>query len=225
MLVPRLGIRAPVWQGEHRERRDPGAQPRVRGGAQMFPIAAPAVSHRDPRGSGDQKPSAHTPLGLSFQGASLSLAAHHPSNPFSGESAYGPGFRRLAQSFLSPRHEPLPPPAATWPGRSLCMHTSRGGDLTTSERQDHPWLVPRVLALYSRSAPVLRQGIESPPKGPLPVTWETDSTGHGRAAHQSGPPPAASCTGRCGGERGGGGSGGHAFRGAPCPRAQPYSLA
>lgn len=161
--VPHLEIRTPVCQSEHRKRKD--ARCRAQGPRQSPNVHCHSSGCVSEGSSWFLGPEAFsTPFGLSFQvgaPASLSLAAHHSSNSFSEETNVLPGFGHLAQHSPFPRQELLPPPTATWSGRSLCLQTSRDGELTTSKRQSQHLLIPWVPALYSSISRVLKQGTET----------------------------------------------------------------
>lgn len=166
ILVPHLGIRAPVSQGERRKRKLPS--PGSRQSTNVPCHCSSGVSEGFWRCCRPE--TLTTPLGLSFQvGARLPVSGFpdpscHPSNCLSGEPNYLPGFSHLAQHLPFPMCELLLWPAATWPGCSLCLHTSRDGKLTTLQRQSQLLPIPWVLALCSSISPVLKQGTEGPPK-------------------------------------------------------------
>lgn len=100
----------------------------------------------------------------------LALTPLATSQILSGEPNYLPGFSHLAQHLPFPMCELMLPPTAIWSGCSLYLHTSGDGELITLQGPSQHLPIPWVLALYSSISPILRQGTEGPPKGPLHIT-------------------------------------------------------
>lgn len=156
---------------------DTGAQPRVRGGAQMFPVTAPAVSHQDPLS---------TPLGLRFQVPPRLWLPATPQIP-SQES------QLMTWLQASGPARPLPRPQAA--AFSTCCHSARAKpEFAPLQGRGPPHLQEAAPALACPPGPGF--GLQERPcsetrhgESPLRVTWETDRAGYGRAGHQSGPPP------------------------------------